>query len=126
MKKEIIAAALLIILLAGSLYNITVVDRIMSGLKAEVNEAYESAQNGDFDSAKKHIDTAIGHWLALDGYTHVFIRHTEIDSATDAFFEMQADVYDENEKALQGTYGLLIAHLDSLMTIEQVRLGSIF
>ena len=64
--------------------------------------------------------------MSLDGYTHIFIRHCEINSTTQAYFQLKSDIYAEDMGAAEGSYGLLMATLDSLMTMEQLSLGSIF
>ena len=79
---------------------------------------------------------AIGSWFnlnylreftgGLEGYTHIFIRHSEIDSTTDAFFELMSDVRSGDAESAAGSYEKLLAHLSSLYTMERVTLGSIF
>ena len=126
MKKEIAAAVILALLFIGVLVNINVASNIILSLEDDVAAAYESAQNGDFDRAKPLLDAAVEHWMSLDGYTHIFIRHSEINSTTEAFFQLKSDIYAEDMGAVEGSYGLLIATLDSLMTMEQLSFGSIF
>ena len=126
MKKEIAAAVILALLFIGVLVNINVASNIILSLEDDVAAAYESAQNGDFDRAKPLLDAAIEHWMSLDGYTHIFIRHSEINSTTEAFFQLKSDIYAEDMGAVEGSYGLLISTLDSLMTMEQLSFGSIF
>lgn len=126
MKKEIAAAVILALLFIGVLVNINVASNIILSLEDDVAAAYESAQNGDFDRAKPLLDAAVEHWMSLDGYTHIFIRHSEINSTTEAFFQLKSDIYAEDMGAVEGSYGLLISTLDSLMTMEQLSFGSIF
>ncbi len=126
MKKEITATALLVVLFIGVLVNIRVSERLAHELTDEVSSAYESLKNGDTALAKQQTDAAIEHWLSLDGYTHIFIRHSEINSTTEAFFQFKSDVYSGDADAADGSYGLLKETLGSLMTMEQVSIGSIF
>lgn len=128
MKKEIVAAVLLLLLFAGVLVNIRVNENIVSSLIDEVDASYESLKNGDTEKAAEQLDAAIEHWLTLDGYTHIFIRHSEINATTDAFYGYRADVGDGDGDAdtAAGSYGLLKETLLSLMTMEQISLGSIF
>lgn len=126
MKKEVVAAIILALLFAGVMINIRVASNIILSLKADVKVAYESAEKGDFDSAKPQLDAAVNNWMSLDGYTHIFIRHSEINSTTEAYFQLKGDVYAEDMEAIEGSYGLLMATLDSLMTMEQLSIGSIF
>ena len=125
MRKELAAAIILALLLTGVMVNIRVASNIILGLKEDVTAAYQSAEKGDFDRAKPQLDAAVEHWMSLDGYTHIFIRHCEINSTTQAYFQLKSDIYAEDMGAAKGSYGLLMATLDSLMTMEQLSLGSI-
>ena len=126
MKKESAAAVILALLFIGVLVNIKVAGNIILSLEEDVTAAYESAEKGDFDRAKPQLDAAVEHWMSLDGYTHIFIRHSEINSTTEAYFQLKSDIYAEDMGAVEGSYGLLMDTLDSLMTMEQLSLGSIF
>lgn len=126
MKKEIISALLLLLIFSGVLINIRINERIVSSLINEVDMSYENLKNGNEDKAMQQLDTAIEHWLDLDGYTHIFIRHSEINSTTDAFYGFRSDVGSGDADAANGSYGLLKETLLSLMTMEQISLGSVF
>lgn len=126
MKKELIAAVLLAVIFAGVMLNIRASERIVSSLMSEVDAAYAQLKGGDNESAVKTIDRAIEHWLTLDGYTHIFIRHSEINSTTEAFFQFKSDIGSGDADAAEGSYGLLSETLRSIMTMEQISLGSIF
>ncbi len=126
MKKEIISALLLLLLFSGVLVNIRINERIVTSLINEVDMSYENLKNGNEDKAMQQLDTAIEHWLNLDGYTHIFIRHSEINSTTDAFYGFRSDVGSGDADAANGSYGLLKETLLSLMTMEQISLGSVF
>ncbi len=126
MNREICAYLLLLALFLGSLYNIHVMDDKIGSLRLAAEKAYESAQNGDFEDAERQLRSAADRWLHMDEYTHIFIRHTEIDSATDAFFDMLADIASKNAESAEGSYRKLDAHLSSLITIEHLSFGSIF
>ncbi len=126
MKKEIISALLLLLIFSGVLVNIRINERIVTSLINEVDMSYENLKNGNEDKAMQLLDTAIEHWLNLDGYTHIFIRHSEINSTTDAFYGFRSDVGSGDADAANGSYGLLKETLLSLMTMEQISLGSVF
>lgn len=126
MKKEIISALLLLLIFSGVLVNIRINERIVSSLINEVDMSYENLKNGNEDKAMQQLDTAIEHWLNLDGYTHIFIRHSEINSTTDAFYGFRSDVGSGDADAANGSYGLLKETLLSLMTMEQISVGSVF
>lgn len=126
MKKELIAAVLLAVIFAGVMLNIRASEKIVSSLMGEVDAAYAQLKSGDSESAAETLDKAIEHWLTLDGYTHIFIRHSEINSTTEAFFQFRSDIGSGDADAVDGSYGLLSETLRSIMTMEQISLGSIF
>ena len=117
---------MLLLIFSGVLVNIRINERIVSSLINEVDMSYENLKNGNKDKAMQQLDTAIEHWLNLDGYTHIFIRHSEINSTTDAFYGFRSDVGSGDADAANGSYGLLKETLLSLMTMEQISLGSVF
>lgn len=126
MKKELIAALLLITLFALSLINIQANERMIGRLSDGVEKAYAEYCRGDADAASDTLRKTCESWLALDGYTHIFIRHSEIDSTTDAFFDLLSAMHDDRPDSVDGAYGKLKAHLDSLVGMERLGLGSIF
>lgn len=126
MTREIIAYILLVALFIGALINIFWMDKTLGALKDDVMEAFSYAESGDFDKSQKMLEGACDKWLSLDAYTHVFIKHTEIDSTTDAFFDMLSDISEENTDAALGSCKKLCAHLDSLVSSEKLSFGSIF
>lgn len=126
MKKEIVAAALLAVLFAGVIINIRVSEKLALELTDEINDAYESLLLGETELSRSQTNAAIEHWLELDLYTHIFIRHSEINSTTEAFFQFKTDVFSGDADAAAGSYGLLKETLRSLMTMEQISIGSIF
>lgn len=126
MKKEIISLTILLLVFAGTLINIKVNDHLIEELEIEVQSAYSALSSGDFAKAEASIDAVTEHWLRLDGYTHIFIRHSEISSTTEAFFNFMSDVKSADADSAKGSYGLLMAQLDSLKTMEHISIGSIF
>lgn len=126
MKKETVAAILLLLLFAGTIVNINVNDRLIAELDNTVTAAYTAARNGDWDSAKEGVEAACRRWESLDDYTHIFIRHSEIGTTTDALYSMLSSVCAEDIGDLRGSYGLLHAQLRSLAEMEHISIGSIF
>ena len=126
MIREISAYVLLAAIIIGSLINIRFMDKTFSSLEDMADEAYTCAVNGDSEQAENLLSSACSEWLALDGYTHIFLKHTEIDSTTDAFFEMLSDISEGNTDAASGSLRKLKAHLESLISAEQISFGSVF
>lgn len=123
--KEWIALALLLLLAAGALVNIAFLDRLIGDIGSELQRADELARAGRFDEALEAFDGAIGHWIAANSYTHIFIRHPEIDSASDAFFELRQALAEQNAEGYPSALEKLCYHLHSIDEMEHLRLGSV-
>ena len=124
MKKEIIALLLLVLLFTASLFNIWYFDRLCMDIAGEVNASSDALERGDMDAAQEHLNSALHTWLDADSYTHIFIRHPEIDSTADAFYEL-GQALEENSESCRAAYDKLLYHLESIRTMEHLRFGSI-
>ena len=124
MKKEIIALLLLVLLFAASLFNIWYFDRLCMDIAGEVNASAVALERGDIEAAQEHLNSALHTWLDADSYTHIFIRHPEIDSTADAFYEL-GQALEENSESCRAAYDKLLYHLESIRTMEHLRFGSI-
>ena len=126
MKKCIGAAVLLVLLLAGGLLNVRYLDGLTGELVSLADAAMALAEAGDFPAAAERAEAAAQRWAEADGYTHVFVRHTEIDSTTDAFCDLLGELYAEDAPAARGAHRKLREHLTSIAGMEHITFGSIF
>lgn len=126
MKKEIIALTLLILLFAGSLLNLYCLDKTIDGVKQEVDSSYDSFLSGDSTAAAETLEKAIRRWEDASSYTYIVVRHSEIDSTTEALFEALGLVKEGEHGEAEGAYRRLFYHLKNLVDMERVTLGSIF
>jgi len=126
MRKMIFASVLLALIFAGALLNLRYLNHYIGELQGDIAESRKSAEAGDLSGAEEKLWEAIDRWKAAEGYTHIFIRHSELDSATDAFYELLRDLYARDVQSAMGSYEKVMAHLSSIDNIERVRLGSIF
>ena len=125
MKKEIFALSLLLLLFAASLFNIWYFDRLCLDIAGEVNASSEALQRGGRAAAREHLDRALQTWLEAENYTHIFIRHPEIDSTADAFYELGQELESADGESCRAAYDKLLYHLESIRTMEHLRFGSI-
>jgi hypothetical protein len=128
MKRELFAAALLIALFVGAWFNIQTVDKLSNELLQSVDESEEAYNAGDSVRATAAMEQALLCWLDADSYTHIFIRHSEIDSTSDAFYELQQALHDailDPDSDCSAAYGKLRYHIRSIQQMEHPRLGSI-
>lgn len=125
MRRELTASILLLLLLLASVWNIRRVDSLTDQLEESLSFSAQAAEAGDFSRAHALASEALALWLRSDSYTHIFIRHSEIDSTSDAFYELMSLLSQGDGDALPGAYAKLVYHLDSIASMEHVSLGSI-
>ena len=125
MKKELLAAILLLALLVGGALNA----RFLDGFTREINDALSQSQErcaaGSYDAALSLAEAAHKKWHSREAYTGVFIRHSEIDAVTYGFHDLIGALEAEPESAA-ALYPGLIGHVRSLYEMERVNWGSVF
>ena len=126
MGKEIFAALLLLALLARGLYNTWYLENMIGEIKTCADISREYAMAGDFDRAVQALRTASGRWESSVNYTCIFLRQTEIECATNTFYELLGGLYSAESGAVRGAYEKLESHLNTLVDMQRVSLGSIF
>ena len=124
MKRELAAGALLLLLMAGAWWNIHAVDTLTGDILAGLDTSQAAEEQGDHLTAQAALAKALNRWLEADSYTHIFIRHAEIDSTADAFYELQAQLL-AGEGDSSAAFDKLRYHLDSIQRMEHPSLGSI-
>jgi len=126
MKKELFAALTIVLLTAASVINILHIKKLIENIGVTVEHASAACLAEDFSSANTELNTALQTWLDADDYTHIFIRHSEIDTTTDAFYEALEAVLCEDRESASAALGKLSYHLQSILTMEYVTLRSVF
>ena len=124
MNRELAAGGLLLLLIAGAWWNIHAVDALTGDIMAGLDASQAAEEQGNHLGAQAALDTALNRWLEADGYTHIFIRHSEIDSTADAFYELQSQLL-SGEGDSSAAYDKLRYHLDSIQRMEHPSFGSI-
>jgi len=126
MKKTVFALTLLAALSMLSLWNLRHLRTLTDELSRGVEEARQSCQEGSFEEAENALDQSLALWLRSDGYTHIFIRHSEIDAATDIFYDLRGDILSEDGEAADADAEKLLYHLQSIYAMERISVKSIF
>jgi hypothetical protein len=126
LKKEVLAGAMLLALFSAALINIASIDRLTADLAARVEAASAFAAHEDWAAAETEARAAADLWKSRDPHTHIVLRHTEIDGATAAFYDLLKEIYVRDQSAVRGTAEALSARLHTLSAIEKISLGSIF
>ena len=126
MKKELIAALLLAALFAAALLNIRAVDRLTADVIEDVESAADRAMAGDAAAAARFAESAAEKWEDSDGYTHVVLRHAEIDAVADAIYELLLTTRSGSAESVAAAAEKAAYHLRSIAGIERITPGSIF
>ena len=125
MRREVIAILLLILLLGILLGNIRYLDNLVEDIEEAVSRSSAAWERSNTQLAVSELETAMERWQSAADYAHIFLRQTEIDAVSDAFFDLSASLHDE-EKESRDDYLRLFYHLDSLERMDALRLSSIF
>ena len=126
MKKEILVGAFLILMLTAALVNIHYLNKLTGDVVAFIQEAESAALEEDWIDAEIKAEAAAKLWTESDSYTHLVLRHPEIESATDALYGLLEKIYSKEPGAVKGAAQAAEARLKSLASIEEIRFGSIF
>lgn len=124
MKKELAACILLVLLTAGAGWSTRHMTKLADAMLTHLDSSESYGEMGDGEKAREELDEALSLWLRAEGYTHIFIRHPEIDAATDAFYEL-IEAQTNGDAGLTACFDKLRYHIMSIESMERLRLGSI-
>lgn len=125
MKKEIFAAATLILLATISAWNLHHAQKLTSELSQTVEASLEMALNGQWEQASMLAENAAEKWNSADTYTHIFMSHNEVELATDAFGDYLGELYRNDLGGTRGAHQKLIEHIKNIYEMERLTLRSI-
>ncbi len=126
MKRELTAVVLLLALLVASLINLRYYDALTGRIEAELTRSESAAERGEFDAALEAYERAESLWLGARRYTSIFLRHPEVDSTSDAFFDLKELLIEGKSEECAAAFDKLCYHLECLNSMEHVGLGSVF
>ena len=79
MKRIWIAIALLLVILAGTLFHSFYINRLIGEISVLLEQAEAQAEQGEWAAAEESTQLASHRWEAGDAYLHVMLRHGETD-----------------------------------------------
>ena len=126
MKREQAAVLLLLLLAVIALWNIHRVDFMTDQLEENLIRSERALSRGDRDMALTALDNALELWQRSRGYTSVFLRHPDVDAASDAFYDLQELLQQDEREGAAAGYARLRYHLDMLDYMEHLSWGTIF
>lgn len=125
MRREYTAMIILTLLMLGAWLNLRHMDSLTERIEAKLELSQKAAEQGSMDISEKALLDALDMWLGADGYTHIFIRHSEIDAISDSFYELYDALRSGETDALAPAYEKVIYHLESVNDIEHLSLRSL-
>jgi hypothetical protein len=114
MRKEIIALALLLVMVGGAVWNVSYINN-MSG---ELTFMLETADTYE------QIEAVINKWLEAEEYTQIALRHSEVDAITSDLYT--ALEFLDNKEEFAAAKERVIWRLEHIQEMEQVRWGTVF
>lgn len=123
MKRELIAAILLLLLAALAVWNVTALNARCAALDALVAEAQACAET-DAPAAQALLDRAQADWDAMDIYARATLPHDDVDAVTEALEAARAALKTDADDVLS-SLRLLRARLAALAGRERATLGNI-
>lgn len=126
MKKEIIIGCFLVVLFAAALVNNHYLNKLTENVTDLIEEAEKYALEDNWGQAEKKAEEASDLWSKSETYTHLVLRHPEVESASDAIYGLLEQVYAKEPGALRGAAQAAISRMKSISSIEKIKFGSIF
>ena len=125
-SKEIAATVLLSAMIIASAINVACINRLCADMSELVEKATDAAGQNNWDSAESLSDSAMTLWERKDSYTHVVLRHSEIDILSDALFDFYAAVREKNGGQSSAAAKKVQYHIESISRMEMPSFGSVF
>ncbi|SHH53839.1 protein of unknown function [Sporobacter termitidis DSM 10068] len=126
MKKEIFIGCFLVLMLAAAIVNIHFLTKLTDNVVNLIEDSEKYAGQGDWETAEKKAEEAARLWSDSDTYTHLVLRHPEVETAMDAIYGFMEEIYAKEEGAAKGAAEAAISRMQSISAIEQIKIGSIF
>lgn len=126
MKKELLALGLLALILTLSMLNTHEIGSLCGDLGNLVERSATAAETGDWEESQRLLTEAMSLWKRHEDYAGIVLRHTDIETLTDDFFELTEHIYTRDSSATRAASSLVREHLDSIRKMESINLGSIF
>lgn len=125
MKKEAIALIALLFLIAFVTMNVIYIHKVTDELCEIIGTSQAAYEKADYETAEDELHRAMSIWGNSSAYSHIALRHTDIDTITESFYDLLSEIYAQTEQAYGG-YENIIEELNHLAEMETPYMGSIF
>lgn len=126
MKKELFAFITIILLIVGSIGNLTHLNQLISKLDTHIEYSLLYCSLDDYEAAHTEMTKAEQAWNEAKNYTHIFIRHSEVDAVSDIFYDTMSSILNREKREAEYQLKKLRYHTDTMLRMEQPSLRSVF
>jgi|GEM_PF-3937837 len=126
MKRLLVGISVVIAIFVGILLATYHLDKIVEDVLERVDKSLLVAQNQDFESAEGALREAMALWYKNQAYAGICLRHSELSSISDAFFDMLERLKSEELDAALISGEALRYKLRTIQMMEHPSLASIF
>ena len=124
MKSEYAAFIIIVALLALVLINVNHIENKTLALTEEIELAEKQYFVGDTVGSVSGVEESLNAWLSWDSYSHIMLRHSEVDVITDAYYELLSKLEGET-KVSPASFEKLKEALNSIADKERISINSI-
>lgn len=123
-EKGADAGAVLILLFALALFNTHAITAKTRELSDCVSLAERASLGGDTDEAVSLVEEGLASWMRWSSYTHIMLRHSEIELVIEGFFDLLGELETE-DGASHMDFERLRVILRGISDAERPRWGSV-
>ena len=117
MKKEFFALTALITLILVSVWSTVHLRNIVNTMSHHILNAEEAYLKQDYSSSEIELLQAKDIWLNNEAYTHIFIRHSEIDATTDSYYTALSQLSQKDPSVIYALESIQY-HISSILSME--------
>lgn len=121
MKKTCIAITILALLIILTTRNLRYLEDFLIARQQEVTASMNAKTPREASSI---LEQSLSAWNAASSYTHIFLRHSDIDNTIDAYYDLLQQLEDTETNPQPG-YDHLLDQLWRIWEMERVSVGSI-
>ena len=125
MLREKIALSLIIAIIVAALINIAYMTKLAEKIISGIDDIENLSHEEQFDSAEAIFNKTLELWNKNKVYTGIFLRHPEIDSTYDCFYDILAEVQKQEKDSIPALCEKLRYHIRCIVDMEKITLRSI-
>lgn len=126
MRRLWAAAAILAVLLGGTLWNAWYAERLTGEMIQQLEQAQKRTAQGDWEGAAKLSEQAFQSWQDHEAYLHILMRHSDTDEILSSFRALEQYLALKETDQYTAANAELMTQLELLAEMEQPSLVNIF